>query len=365
MLTKQTFLKQLKKLVAFETLTDDKGENKKALEYVVSLVDKRVKIKLLENSGKWILLAGNKDLKIPDVGYVVHMDVVSADKKLFKMKVEGGKAYGRGVSDMKFSIPIGVALLNELIDSNLAFTILITTDEEVGGFDGVDYLVKKKLFLPKVLLVPDGGDNFIFIEKAKGVCQVMVEALGKSAHASRPWEGKNALESITKLTNLLLDRYGKNNKKETWKTTMNIGQIKGGESTNQVCDEAVVKFDFRYPETDSEERILSEVKKLAKSIDPKMKVKPTSSGMPTFTDASSSVVKLFLKSLNEVKGIRVKIGQAYGASDARHFSKFKTPVLMTKPVGGGVHCEDEWVSINSCMTYYQGLRRFLENLNRK
>ncbi len=43
----------------------------------------------------------------------------------------------------------------------------MTTDEETGGFQGAAYLANQYKFQPKILIVPDGGDDFIFINKAK------------------------------------------------------------------------------------------------------------------------------------------------------------------------------------------------------
>jgi acetylornithine deacetylase/succinyl-diaminopimelate desuccinylase-like protein len=44
---------------------------------------------------------------------MVHIDVVAGRDDQFEMKVEGNRAIGRGTCDMKFSIPLGIALLKE------------------------------------------------------------------------------------------------------------------------------------------------------------------------------------------------------------------------------------------------------------
>ena len=83
------------------------------------------------------------------------------------MNVRNNVAYGRGVSDMKFSIPIGYMILNDLIrqKSKLSFAFVVTTDEETGGYEGTRYLVDKYGFKPKLLIVPDGGDGLVFVNK--------------------------------------------------------------------------------------------------------------------------------------------------------------------------------------------------------
>ena len=47
---------------------------------------------------------------------------------------------------------------------------------------------------------------------------------------------------------------------------MNIGVIQGGISTNQVCPEADMKLDFRFPETESVEKILERVRRLSREV---------------------------------------------------------------------------------------------------
>lgn len=361
---KRTFIKQLKKLVAFETITGNVEANSRALDYVQTLLNKGVVVKRIKNKNTEILIAGNFKTSSPDVAYMVHMDVVSAKKSQFTVVQRGDKLFGRGASDMKFSIPMGVSLLNDLVTkkSRLSFALVITTDEEVGGFDGGAYLAENLKFRPKCLLVPDGGDNLTFVEKAKGVCQVLVTAIGRPAHASRPWMGKNAIDPLVKLSFELLKLYGKNSKKETWSTTMNIGQIQGGISTNQVCAEASLKLDFRYPETNSIKNILGVVTKLIKKIEPSLNISTMSTGLPTFTDRKETVVQSFLTAMETAYGKKIVVDKTYGASDARHFAKYNIPVLMMKPMGGEIHSENEWISISSSIKFYEGLKLFIERI---
>lgn len=360
-MTAKQFTKQLEKLVSFVSISSDLSENSKLFDYVQSLIDPRAKVTRIINDKTAILIASYQNNFRPDIAYLAHSDVVAGETEQFKMKAVGDSLIGRGVSDMKYSIPIGIALLNELIEnqSELSFALVITSDEEVGGFDGINFLVESGRFDPTALIVPDGGDNFQFIQKSKGVCQLKISATGKAAHASMPWEGDNALEKIVKLSYQLLDKFGKNNTAEGWETTINIGQIVGGESTNQVCDKAMMKLDFRYPESQSKEEIFNFVSLKAKSIDPTIVVEYLSTGLPTTTNCNLPIVKKFIASFETELGKKIVIRAEYGASDARHFSVFKTPILMIKPTGGDIHGPNEWVSLDACMKFYQGLRIFL------
>lgn len=364
---KQTFINQLNGLVAFETVTGNTPVISKALDYVESILPKEAFVKRAKNKNAEILIAGNSESLSPDIGYLVHIDVVAGKPDQFKPKVIGDKIYGRGTSDMKFSIPIGVELLKNIIESKskISFALAITTDEETGGYEGGLFLVKNMKFRPKCLVVPDGGDKLNFVNKSKGVCQVIIESTGKTAHASRPWAGFNAIEPLISISQKLLVRYAKNSEKPNWNTTMNMGQIQGGTSTNQVCNKATLKLDFRFPETDSAERIMNECRSIAKKVKGNITILEASVGLPTFTDPGLPVVKNFLSAMEESYGKKIKIKETYGASDSRHFSEYDIPVLMMKPIAGEMHSENEWVSIGSSLKFYNGLKMFIDKIDAK
>lgn len=363
-LSRKQFIEDLSKLISFKTLTSDIEENKKALGFIESKINPKAIIKKIKNGNTECLIASNRDTRNPDVCFLVHVDVVAGKPRQFEMKVKKNVAHGRGVSDMKFSIPIGYSLLNELIEtkSDLSFAFVVTTDEETGGFQGAAFLAEQYTFKPKLLIVPDGGDNFVFVNKAKGVCALRIDSIGKPAHASRIWDGKNALEPLVRLCNEVLNRYAKNNQKESMKTTVNIGKMEGGISVNQVCPEAYCTLDFRFPDTTSFQEVFSEVKALAEKIDPSLKVSVYSSGAPTSVDKNNPVVKLFIKNIENTIGRKVEIKPTYGASDARHFAHLSAPVLMIKPNGGDIHGDNENIEIDSCLQFYEAALIFLKEL---
>lgn len=361
MLTKRQFLEQLKRLVEFRTLAGDVKENSAALDYLETLISPSAQIKRIKNGGAEILLAGTTTNMQPHFGYLVHVDVVAGGDELFRMKQKDGRVFGRGVSDMKYSIPLGVALLNELLESQSdeGFVMAVTPDEELGGYDGAKFLAEKLKWQPQVLIVPDGGDNMNFVDKSKGIVQFEVVSKGKAAHASRPWQGKNSLLPLAKLMTELDKKYGRNNEKENWGVTVNFGLLEGGVSTNQVCDRAVLRIDYRFPETMTMEGLEAELRDLVASISPDMTISRLSSGLPTFTDVTNPEVKRFLKVLGKHYGKTIKVKPAYGASDARHFSSYGMLVLMIKPMGGEIHSDKEWLDVESALVFYEALREYL------
>lgn len=118
MLEEKAFIDQLAKLVRLKTLPGDMAENTKAFDLVEGWLTKSVEKKRVKNGKAEILIAGNKEIMVPEVAFLVHMDVVAGRDDQFRMRVEGDRIIGRGTSDMKFSIPMGIALLNVLNEKN-------------------------------------------------------------------------------------------------------------------------------------------------------------------------------------------------------------------------------------------------------
>lgn len=364
---KNEFLKQLNRLVSFKGFGDNLDEKKKTIEYITTLIPKGVKFQRLNNNGVEILIAGNRELFNPDLAFITHADVVQGENDLFDMRIKKDVITGRGVSDMKFSIPIGISLLKQAIDEklNISFTLVVTTDEEQGGVNGMRFLVSEKKFRPKAAIVPDWGDNYAFTYKSKGVAMIEIESTGRTAHASEIWLGHNSNESLCILASRLLSKYSKNNNKPTWNTTMNIGVIQGGIASNQVCDKSIMKLDFRFPKTVTGGEILAEVKREAKKIDKELKVKLAVHGIPTFTDLKNPCVKTFINSFEETLGTKIKKLGGTGATDARYLTKQNIPLLVIKPRGGNVHSPDEWISISSCLQYHKALTKFIHAYENK
>lgn len=359
------FVENLRKIVEIPTVSETGNikENSEALDIIESWADKSLDKKRVKNGKAEILLLGNGNPMNPKVGYLVHVDVVNAEKEQFKMSEEDGKLYGRGVSDMKYSIPIGIELLNSLVkNKKIDMTVAITTDEEIGGGHGGNYLANELGFKPEILIVPDGGDGFVLVNKSKGVAHIQIESFGKPTHASRPWLGENAITPLIKVANELNNKYEINSKQQNWETTMNFGVFDGGKSTNQVCDYAYLKLDFRFPESRSVEEIYKEVESLSSKTNPNLKLKLLAQGDPTFTDTKNPEVIKFLKIASRTLGREIVIEGEEGASDSRHWAKYNIPIIMMKPDGGGIHSTKEWVDIKSCLTFYEILHQYISEL---
>ncbi len=343
------------------------AENKKALNYISSqLKGLPVYIKLFESNSFPSLTITTKKTKKPKLWLQGHFDVVSAPSKLFKAKYKGSKMFARGVYDMKYATACYIQLLKDL-GSDLPkydFGIMITTDEEIGGFNGVAKLLDSG-YSSKLCFLPDGGESWCFQESSKGILQLKVEAKGKSAHGSRPWEGENALEilfSFLEEVKLLFPKEPCGDRSHYHKS-INIGKIEGGVSTNQVPASAIANLDIRFTPEENSAKIFSNIKMVAKRYK-NVVVNKIIDEPSTKADKENGYVKLFSKIVFDKFKIKTGFTKSHGSSDARHFAKHKIPTVLIRPEGGNIHSDTEWIDIKELNKFYEALKEFVTQISK-
>ena len=191
----------------------------------------------------------------PSLAIIAHMDVVPPGEGWrdhpFKPVVRAGRIYGRGTVDNKGPYAAGWAAVKAVLAYSLPrkgrIILGAVSDEERGSKEGIKLLLKKG-FHPDFCLIPDGGKLNQAIIGEKGMLWVRLESRGRQAHGSDPSRGTNAIEKLSKFI-LYLRRsdFGKNYHPRFTKTTLNWGEVRGGEAPNIVPGRCEATLDIRYP----------------------------------------------------------------------------------------------------------------------
>lgn len=357
--------KYLTELISMPTVTADKEENKRALEWVEKQFSELpLHFHHHNYSGHPALVITTKDSKTPDLFLMAHIDVVPAEESQFTPRIVDHKLYGRGAYDMKMAIACYLLLFQELGNElpELNIGIMLTSDEEVGGMNGVKRLLEEG-YASKFAFLPDGGFNWNFEESAKGVMQVRLIARGISAHSSRPWLGQNAIEllmhSLGDINHYFDEKklqYG------NYFPTANIGMIQGGKSTNQVPDYAEAKIDIRYPPSLNPQKMFADLTELLEK-EPKLSIEILAEGSPHQVDLQHPAFVKFKKIAKELYSIDIGSTLSYGASDARFFGERNIPVMVIAPQGGEIHGDGEWIDLNDLNRFYNVLKAFVLEFN--
>jgi succinyl-diaminopimelate desuccinylase len=344
----------LEKLISFKTTheSQNKGEFDKAFDWIIKQTKNYVSDFRLISKNQFHTLFLFKHRK-PKVVLLTHIDVVPAEENDFHLKEIKGKFLGRGVYDMKFAIACGIDLIREL-SNNSKFALIITSDEEIGGFNGTGFLAKKIASLGEVFIIPDGGYDFNLEKEAKGVLHLKLTFKGKETHAAMPWLGRSAFDEFFEGLKMIRKIFPVV-KKPTFKPTLNVGKITGGKATNQLMSELEVFFDIRFPSKFSTEDILN----LIKRYFPKASIEIKVSGEAVKVDVNNHYIKEWIKLTEKIIGRRCLFTKSFGASDARFLVPFKVPMIITRPKGGGHHSKKEWIDKKSLLKFKEILKEFI------
>ena len=324
----------LKQLIMFDTTTNKK--NYEVFSYIKSLSDKFYYDEF-EFNGYKTLIVKNKDVKKFDYAFLTHIDVVPSDN--FDYKIIGDKFYGRGSFDMKGSI---ATILELLINNNFNKNIglIITSDEEIGGFNGAFQVLEN--YDIDFCIVPDGGNNFDIITEEKGVLNLELCLETKLGHASMPWHHKGAAYEMIDIINKIYDKYPNPISEEDYKTSIIVSSIDtNNEIFNQVPSKATVKLDIRFIKDDNKDDIINFIK----SLNNNLKVDIINYGENYNCDVDEKFYNTVYKNISR----KPKVTFASSASDAR-FLKCKSQII--NPIGGNMHDKDEYVSLKSLDILY-------------
>jgi len=368
--TEANILENLDALVAYQTVSfsREKFHQDQISKSLLYIKDKLLKIGLfhiqeIEHNGSLSLIVGTEDTLEPDIVLSAHIDVIPASRDMFKMRIEKGKALGRGVGDMKFAIATYLEVLRSIRikDDTPSLSMVVTSDEEIGSANGAKYIAEELGYRPQLIFVPDGGKNWQLVQKAKGAMQIKVQVSGKAAHASRPWLGDSANDKIVDFIASARRQYPEV-KRELWDAvTMNIGILKGGLAVNQVSDQAEAVFDFRFPQ-----------KKLRNEIETVMKKFLPAGGVTSFVaeaycfavNLNNTDIQRFVGIVEKITGKKVRLSYEFGATDARFFNRVGSNAIVLMPPADGLHSKNEWISVRGIVDYYKSLIEFINSTNK-
>jgi acetylornithine deacetylase len=225
-------------------------------------------------------------------GYVLsgHTDVVPVDGQEwtgdpFSLRVENGRAYGRGAVDMKGYLACCLALVAEMAAGlsrpiHLAFSY----DEEVGCV-GVRPMLR---WLEGHEVKPLGAfigepSNMQVVIGHKGKRSARIIVTGTGAHSSLAPTAVNAVHYgariVARIADIAarLERQGARDALyDITHSTGHVGMMHGGEALNIVPDRCEIVFEFRTIGEDDPDALMQEVRRYAlDELQPEMKAVDT------------------------------------------------------------------------------------------
>ena len=354
------FLSDLETFVAFKTVVcENPSEFRRANAWIREFFDHdRTEFIEFDCHGMTSTLIKPRGSDRPRMLGDGHIEVVPAEDELFELREEGGVLYGRGVADMKTQCLMMIWVLARLIEEgdHNDFWLLFSEDEEVGSKHGVAVVVdhlRREGLMPPVVFAPDGGPNFAYVEKEKGICTFEIETTGRAAHASRPYLGDNAIDRMQAIYAALESEFPNPERETDWINSLSMTTIAAGTASNQIPDRCRAGFDLRLTEAFTVEEIRETIGAVARAHDAELRI--VQADPATYYPKEAPVARRYLDLLRRVSGREPPILHSAGASNGRIYvaADPSVHVLMTSPRMGAAHSETECLEAGSLAAYYE------------
>lgn len=287
----------------------------------------------------------------PRLLLIGHMDTVfepgTAAGRPFR--VEGDRARGPGVADMKGGLLAGLTALDALraAGAQPAVTFVANPDEEIGSPFSGPFIQALTTEHDAALVLECARANGDIVSARKGVADLEVQVSGRAAHAGvEPEKGRSAILAAARMVKAL---HGLNGR---WPSvTCNVGVIEGGTRPNVVPESCRLQVDLRaatVAEYDEAERELRAVVATAYVAETSSDLTVTASHPPMEKSPASGRLVDLAQAIAGELGFTVRDALTGGASDANTTAAAGLPTLDgLGPIGGDDHAPSEWLDLAS------------------
>ena len=301
---------------------------------------------------------------------IAHMDTVfkKGDAAARPFRIEGGRAYGPGVSDDKAGIVVALSVLKILDDLKFKdyarLTLMLNTNEETGS-RGSRALIEKLAREHDVTLNLESGrvgDGITIWRKGSGT--INVEVKGRASHAGgAPELGRNA---AMELAHQMLQLVKLANADKG--TTINFTIVKSGDRKNVIPDYAVADADIRALVSEEFDRVERELPVVVKN-----KLIPDTEVTTTLTrtfpimpqNAQTDALAAMAQRVYSEIGRTLALGGSGGAADSSlSAGVFKPTLDGLSLVGGNAHTDREFAVVDSMVPRFYLLTRMIMELGK-
>ena len=306
-------------------------------------------------------ILGDGDADGPTVMLIGHMDTVFDPGTVAErpFRVEGGRALGPGVSDMKGGLLAGLyamRALRELAGRDGArrdwlpvgrLVYVANPDEEIGSPVSTPVISAHAEDADVAFVLEGGRANGDFVSSRKGIMDLELRIAGLAAHAGdEPEKGRSAILEAAHKVQALHALNGR------WPgVTVNVGVVRGGTRPNIVPSDTMLQVDLRAVRRADLEAAETAVRAIAAtSTVPETTCDVRMMGRFWPMEKLERAERLVDAAIGLASdlGFPLKDAATGGASDANTTSGLGVPSIDgLGPVGGNDHAPGEYLEIDS------------------
>lgn len=301
----------------------------------------------------------------PVILYHAHIDTVPEGEKSkwsmnpFSGEIRDGKLFGRGAVDDKAALAAMMATVSWLAPQAAhlkgRLILVAAADEEMGGTLGTRWLVEHgHIPFADFVVVGEQTHNQVAIAH-KGVVRATIKTIGKTAHATNPSLGVNAIVQMARVIGEL-ETYNKTLQQRkhplVGAPSVNIGTISGGVMANVVPEACVIQIDRRFVPGEKPEAVIEEIREVLSNLalaDSNFRYELSEIKVSNSfdTDGSDAFTQEFLSVVAHVLNQDRRVVGYLPGSDAKHLTGIARQGMIV--FGPGTyqvaHAPDEHVSV--------------------
>ena len=289
-----------------------------------------------------------------------HRDTVFSKGEVARrpFRIEGPRAYGPGVADMKSGLVMNcfvLAAMKQFGVAPVAVTALFTGDEEIGSPFSRAVIERYARGARTVFNSEPGRASGAVVTGRKGGVFMRFEITGKAAHSGGNFEqGISAINELAHKTlalNALID--------VPRGITLNVGVVAGGEVVNMVAPSARGEVDLRFITPADRAATMAKVEAImAKSYVPgtRTKLEITGEFLPLVESSDGKQLYAHYAACARELGREVPAEFTGGCADSGFAAATGVPTICgVGPVGGRAHSPDEYMEIDTLVPRAQAL----------
>jgi glutamate carboxypeptidase len=275
------------------------------------------------------------------------MDTVfPADTAFTEFTLDGSRAVGPGVIDMKGGLTVGIFALGALHELGLLKTLpvafLFNSDEEVGSPTSGALIRQEAVKSAFAFVLEAGGLDGQVVTARKGNLSAVLTVKGRAGHAA--FAGPEKASAVLELAHRIVAVEALNRPEQG--ITANVGRIEGGLGPNTVPDRAEARIDVRFETPEDGEQIFRRLQRAAEcglnGTSCRLSIRSQRPPMPE-CEANRRLYATLVDTAAALKQ-RIVPELRPGVSDANLIADEKIPVLDgLGPIGARDHSPEEYM----------------------
>ncbi|MFM9942348.1 MAG: M20 family metallopeptidase [Hyphomicrobiaceae bacterium] len=275
-----------------------------------------------------------------------------------KFKIEGTRAYGPGVADMKAGLVMNAFVLEAFKRFGGApapLAGLITSDEEIASPSSRPVIERVAREASAVFNSEPGRPTGNVVTGRKGGIFLKLEVFGKAAHSGGAFE--KGISAIGELAHKIVALHAITDLKRG--ITVNVGLISGGQSVNTTAPLAEGRIDLRYVKPADRAYALAAFQKIVDGATvpgTTAKLEILGEFAPLSQSEGSQNIFETYSAASKDLGLTVAGEFSGGCADSGFTAGVGCPTICAVgPVGGNAHTADEYLEVASMVPRAQAL----------